>query len=139
MLKAQFGVLDKIKKEYAQVDDDLYTRIKKALKYEFTNKDDKSTFFSLLPPKLRMDLSYIIQKNRVATKINFFKNKDKPFVVYVTQLLKAYKVLKDGYIFEEGDPADNIFFLTKGSAAFFLHDKKETPYLLFEEGSPRIQ
>jgi hypothetical protein len=134
MLKQNISILDKIKKENSLIDADFYMRTRKALKYEFSVKDDKSEFLSLLPPKLRTDLSYLILKNTIAKKIPFFKGKDKHFIVYLAQLLKPGKILKGGYIFEKGDPAEEIIFLVKGAIAFTLPDKNETPFLFIDEG-----
>jgi hypothetical protein len=133
MLKEKMVILDRIRNDNPEVNDDLYLRIRKALKYEFRAQDDKSDLLEVLPTKLKIDLSYIILKNLVS-KIPFFKKRDKYFVVYVTQLLRPMKILKGGYIYESGEPADNIYFLIKGSAAFVLHDFQDAPFLLFEEG-----
>jgi hypothetical protein len=134
MLKQNISIMDKIKKDNPLVNEDLYMRIRKSLKYEFSVKDDTSQFLSILPPKLRTDLSYLILKNTVSNQVPFFKGKDKHFTVYASQFLKPGKILKGGYIFERGDPAEEIIFLVKGCVAFTLTDKNETPFLYINEG-----
>jgi hypothetical protein len=134
LLKEKIGMLDKIRKENKEVDEDLYMRIKKSLKYEYSVKDeDKLVFLKELPPKIKTDLAYVIHKNDVA-KLPFFRNKSKSFIAHVAQLLRPIQIRKGDLIFEEGEPADHIFFILKGKVAYIVNDITDIPFIFFEDG-----
>jgi len=46
--------------------------------------------------------------------VKFFKHKAPHFIAFLAPLLKPIKVEKDQYIYKEGDPIDEIYFLATG-------------------------
>ncbi len=95
--------------------------------------DDRGEFLKELPTKLQTDLAYIIHKEDVA-KFPFFIDKSKNFIAAIAPMLKPIKILKGGFIYEEGDPADSIYFLLNGVASLVIKDKEDIPFLVLEEG-----
>ena len=132
-LRDKFNVLDKIKRENEDLDDDLYIRLRKTLRYEYL-KEDKITFLKDLPEKLKEEFSYIIHKEKVSC-FPYFRNKPKHFITYIAEKLRPIKLIKGSSIYEEGDPCDKIYFLVKGAAAFVLKEYDDTPYLTLQEGN----
>lgn len=55
-----------------------------------------------LPAKLKVELAMEIHKE-IYHNIEFFKYKDKSFIVWVGPLLKPYMVSEEEYIYKEGD------------------------------------
>jgi hypothetical protein len=133
LLKAKLGMLDRVKKENKEMDDDLYSRLRKALTFEFNNFNALK-LLSKLPQKLQEEFSYVLHKEKVL-QFPFFRNKPRKFVTHISPYLKLIKIFEGDYIYEEGDPADNVYFLVNGSAAFVLKHSEDIPFLRFEEGN----
>ncbi len=134
-LNEKFRILDKIKKENFELNEDLYMRIKHAIKFKNSQRDnDSEDFLQDLPPKLRIDLAYIVHIKNIQ-KFNFFRNKSKKFAAIIAQLFKPLKILKGGLIHEEGEGAEHIYFLTKGAVSYvYSNGWDEIPFLTFREG-----
>lgn len=49
-------------------------------------------------------------------------------------LLKPIKVEKDQYVYKEGDPIDEIYFLVSGQAGYALHEHDDTVYVIIDKG-----
>jgi CRP-like cAMP-binding protein len=70
----------------------------------------------------------------IIKKVYFFKNKPPYFIAFVGPLLKPLRVEAGNYIYRQGDPVEEIFFLTKGKAAFVSEVTDGQPYLIIEAG-----
>ncbi len=105
------------------------------MKFEsFAKENEYDDFIRNLPNKLKTDLAYLIYKKQLAN-ISYFKHKPKKFIAWMAPLFIPMKILKDGYIFEEGDIADQIYFLTKGSASLiFSEGVQEFSFYTYEQG-----
>jgi len=68
------------------------------------------------------------------TRIPFFQDKPPHFIAFVGPLLRPVKVFQGEYIYVEGDPIDDIFFLVKGSAALVLRQFSDLAYVYVDEG-----
>jgi CRP-like cAMP-binding protein len=64
----------------------------------------------------------------------FFKNKSRQFISVIGPMLKPQKILKNDYIYSEGSPIDEIYFLSKGKAALVISDKQDIAYLQIDSG-----
>lgn len=54
----------------------------------------------------------------IIKKVFFFKNKPPYFIAFIGPLLKPLRIESANFIYREGDPIEEIFFLTRGRAAF---------------------
>ncbi len=139
-MKEKYGILEKIRKEYSEVNDDLYMRIKQAIKFQSTAKSNENEqLIRFLPQTLKADLAFIVYKKYVQM-FHYFKDKPKAFLAWICPIFHPIKVLKGGVVFEEGDLADQFFFITKGQASFvFQHSKGEFPLVSYGEGKKLFQ
>jgi len=71
---------------------------------------DYSNFLNGLPTQLAVDLSYYMFKE-IMENIPFFQGRTKSFMSSIGPLLKPMKIMKNEYIFMQGDPADECNFL----------------------------
>ena len=46
--------------------------------------------------------------------VKFFRHKPPHFIAFLAPLLTPIKVEKDQYVYKEGDPIDEIYFLVAG-------------------------
>jgi len=86
-----------------------------------------------LPQTLKIELALIMHK-KIIKKIFFFKKKTPHFIAFIGPLLKPLRVEKGNFIYKEGDPIEEIFFLTRGKAAFVNINTDNCPYLVIEPG-----
>lgn len=66
--------------------------------------------------------------------MKFFKKRQPHFIAFVGPMLKPIKVEKDQYIYKEGDPIDEIYFLVSGKAAYALNDYNDQVYVIIDKG-----
>ena len=136
-LKEKLDILNNIRAEY-ELSTDLYMRLKKNLKYDHSkNLMDKFGFLQELPSNLKLELSFTMHKD-IIRAFPFFHDKPRSFVAYIGPLLRPIKVLEGDYIYREGDPIGEIYFLIKGKAQMVLEKFKDTPYIIIEEGKIHI-
>jgi hypothetical protein len=132
-LRRRLAVLDTIKKDYC-LDTDFYMKLRKAIRYDLTHDSfDKFELLKNLPPKDRLHLASIMQKD-IISLFEFFQKKPNSFVCGLAPLLKHIKVSKDDYIYKKGSLVDGIYFLTKGNAGLVLEKQGEIPYVNIEPG-----
>ena len=71
------------------------------VKYEHMRKSKSvMTFIDELPHKIRLELAMEIHKKMYET-INFFKQKEQTFIVWIGTLLRPLKVEEHEYIYKE--------------------------------------
>ena len=132
-LRESMGVLNQIKRQY-NLNFDLYRRLKAALKYDYSkNSVRQFSILNELPQNLKIELA-LIMNSELIKKVNFFRNKPPYFIAFVGPLLKPLRVEATNYIYKVGDPIDDIYFLTKGKAAFISPVIDHQPYLIIEGG-----
>ena len=71
---------------------------------------------------------------KIIKKIYFFRKKTAHFIAFIGPLLKPLRVEKDNVVYKEGDPIEEIFFLTSGKAAFVNPNIDNCPFLIIEPG-----
>lgn len=129
----KLNTLIQIRNQY-NIDNLLYNRLKRALKYGTTQKDDeKMTFLNELPLNLRIELSVIMHKN-VVQGIEFFKNKPPTFIALIGPYLKPFHIGKDEYIFHEGEYADEMYFIKEGDVAIVLKEFNNFEFMTIAKG-----
>jgi CRP-like cAMP-binding protein len=67
-------------------------------------------------------------------KVFFFRNKPAYFIAFIGPLLRPLRIEADIYIYRDGDPIEEIYFLTRGKASFVSQKLDELPYLIIEAG-----
>ena len=129
----KLNTLIQIRNQY-NIDNLLYNRVKRALKYGTMQKDDeKIDFLNDLPLNLRIKLSVIMHKN-VVSEIEFFNNKPETFIALIGPYLKPFHIGKDEYIFHEGEYADEMYFIKTGSVSMVLKEYNNFEFITIEKG-----
>lgn len=72
-----------------------------------------------LPPSLKNEVVNFTIKS-VAYQVPFFKDKNQDFQTKVLPLLKSKNLYKNDIVFSEGDIADEIIFVLRGSVTLFV-------------------
>ena len=138
ILKEKMNVLQNIRKEY-DISTDLYMKLRKVLKYDHKkNQLDRLTFLDELPHNLKVKLSYEMHYN-VISKFPFFKNKPEEFIAHIGALLKPVHIAEGEYIYKEGEPISDIYFLTEGQVAFVLSEFDDSPFITIDKGKSPIR
>ena len=97
-LKQKLQTLNDLKQEF-RLPRELYSKLKKALKYDHNrNISDKSLFMTSLPNALRLELSLILNKD-IITRIPFFSKQRPQFIAYMSPFLKHIQFNKGQYIY----------------------------------------
>ena len=132
-LKGKLALLLDIKEEY-RLPQALYDDLRSALKFDHQrNIDETISFVEELPHKLRIELAYRIHQ-KILSGIEFFTGKPKDFIAFVGRKLRPMRVKRGQYLYKSGDPLLEVYFLTKGEAAFVLPQCNDLAYLIVEEG-----
>lgn len=132
-LRERLATLNQIKRQY-RLSFDLQRRLRSALKYDYSrNSIQQFLILNELPQNLKIELALLMNKE-IIKKVFFFKNKPPYFIAFVGPLLKPMRIEQGNFIYREGDPIEEIFFLTKGKAAFVSKQCDQLPYLMIEAG-----
>ena len=81
--------------------------------------EEQEKLFMNLPPALRSEVIQLTQKN-ITKQIHFFNGKNKDFIRRVIPLLKPRKIYRFDSLFSQGDAAEEIYFVLKGSFALLI-------------------
>ena len=108
-------ILEDIKITHHKINDDLYERICRYLKYKhFNEKKDKNIIIDCLPLGLRNILVYEMYKPIINNFI-FFKSFDNnDFIVRVILAFKPILAMKNDILVKDGDFIEEIIFVKKG-------------------------
>ena len=118
-MNQKLQILSRIKREF-NLDQDIYDKIRKVIKYDLSNSQkDKMNFLQELPNKLRIELSHIMH-DHVISKMYFFKNQPNDFIAYVAPLLVPVKYGQGDYLYKCNDTIDEMYFVSKGTIVFCL-------------------
>jgi CRP-like cAMP-binding protein len=71
---------------------------------------------------------------QIIKRITFFKNKPPYFIAFIGPLLKPLRIEAGNYVYREGDPIEEIYFLTRGKVAFVIHELGDLKYMTVEAG-----
>ena len=62
----------------------------------------------------------------------FFNNKEESFVVWIGTVIRPMNVEESEYIFYDGEPIIEMYFMVKGKAAYVLRRYFNKPYIDIE-------
>ena len=65
-------------------------------------------------------------------QVKFLRYKPPHFIAFLAPLLRPVKVEKDQYIYKEGDPINEIYFLLSGQAGYALDDLDNVVYVIID-------
>jgi CRP-like cAMP-binding protein len=132
-LNEKMGFLRELKDKF-KLSYSFYLNVRKSILYDHNRSTiDKYQFLNSLPPNLRLELSYIMHQSSLES-FPFFKNKSKQLIATLGPMLKPLRVLKDDYIYMEGDPIDEIYFLSSGSASMVIPELDDLIFLAIDSG-----
>ena len=132
-LKEKMAILHELRVDY-RIGQKLFDDLSAALKFDHTrNIGSTINFVNELPYRLRIDLAAKIHQ-KLIFNIPFFRHRPKDFIAFVGPLLRAVRVNQGPYIFRSGEPVIEIYFLSKGEAAFVIPRYEDLAYVLIEEG-----
>ena len=122
-LQKKIETLDELKRVY-KFNTTLYDEIMRTIRFDHS-KNIKQTegFMNELPYRLKVDLSYYIFKRHcedIPWLYSIKKKHRKDFIADIGPRFQPKLVRIGGYIYEEGDPVNEIYFLTKGFAGFVI-------------------
>jgi hypothetical protein len=131
-IKQKYTILENIANDY-NLDTHFLMRLREVIKYQYTkNEVDKYQLLNDLPPKEKSELAHLMNEE-LTTKFTFFTKLPSEILLFLLPLIKHVKIHKGDFIFEEGDPADSIYFVVKGKANYVLKKYHETPYINVNE------
>ena len=98
------------------ISDELAGRMRDTIEYQWdlTRCFDMDEALQLLPQSLRVDVLMYVHKQLIM-KVPFFQDCDDAFIKTVVYRLKSELVLAKDIIFHEGDAADEMYFLRRGT------------------------
>ena len=132
-LKEKMGILNDIRKEYG-VGSKLYDELRQAIKFDHVrNINSTVNFINELPYRLRIELAAKIH-TKIMQNIKFFNNRPKDFIAMIGPMLRPVRVNEGQYVYRSGEPVLEIYFMSKGQAAFVVPQKENVPFVLVEEG-----
>lgn len=120
VLSGKLAVIDEFARQ-SHLDKTILRRLRNAVRYSTEKQGfswaDKIGIFNELPRNLRYEISLAMHKGAAKT-LPFFANKDPYFICSIAPFLQSIMIEEGRYIFEEGEYADEIYFLVKGRAAY---------------------
>lgn len=136
VLSNKLAVIDEFAKQM-RLGKSIQKKLRYALRYSTDKKGfswgDKISIFNELPRNLKYEVAMSMHKG-AAKQLPFFIDKDPMFICHTVPFLQTSMVCEGEYIFQEGEYADEIYFLIKGRAAF-VTGKAKTPYKSLQANS----
>lgn len=122
-------------KHYYDLDFFLCKRIERFLRFgkKTQIQEQQKNLLMELPKNLKIELSAIMYKNLIVG-IEFFKNKPKRFLAFICPYLKLIKINQEDYICDEGDRANEIYFIKSGTVAIVLKNFDNYIVYSFQQG-----
>jgi signal-transduction protein with cAMP-binding, CBS, and nucleotidyltransferase domain len=121
MIEEYTGILSGIAFEY-KLSKQFHKRLHDALVYNLKEKrSDFQTLISSLPPKVASMLKYKMNHKLIENN-QFFTDKPFHFVQRILEFLNPYKAEIGEYVYKEGAPVDEIYFVLSGHVAFIYEN-----------------
>ena len=112
-------------------------RLKRAVRYttEKTgfNWADKRDIFDELPRALKYEVCLCMHQGGIK-KIPFFMDKDFVFVTCIVPFLQPMFIEEKEYVFQEGDYADEMYFIINGRVNY-VYGEQDIPYKSLQAGA----
>lgn len=106
--------------EYAQevnLKKSIKAKLKKSLEYSASKSGsswaEKMNILYEMPKILRYEIA-LAMHNGAARKLSFFFHKDQTVVASIVPMLQPMRIEAQGYVYQTGSTADEVFFLVKG-------------------------
>jgi hypothetical protein len=119
IMNKKIKLLDEIADKY-YIPFDLYTRIKKNLKFEHSKSlSHRWKLLETLPSNLKnklVDYMHKVQLNR----LKFLNNASYEFLIYVVPLMMTIRLLKNDVLFSVGEFVEEMYLITKGNLSLEL-------------------
>lgn len=132
-LKEKMATLNEIQHEY-KVDDDLFNRLVKTIRYDHSKKQkDVLQFMEELPHKLKLELAMFIYRKMFST-VKFFDGKQKSFIVWVGTAIRPLNIQEQEYIIKEGEKIVEMYFIVAGGVGFVLPRYNNKVYINIPKG-----
>ncbi|CAG9315921.1 unnamed protein product [Blepharisma stoltei] len=136
VLNNKLTIIDEFAKE-TKLKKVLRLRLRHALKYSTESAgfswSDKLNIFNELPRELKYEVALSMHQGAIK-HLPFFMEKDKVFVASVVPFLQHLFLKHKEIIFTEGEYADEIYFLYKGTVNYVMGPEKVS-YKKLQEGS----
>lgn len=112
----------------------LYSKIKKTLKYNYT-QDLRSVgeFVEDLPHNLKNELSVHIYET-LYKEVDFLKEKSEIFISWICPMMKGSVATPNEYIFYEGDDITKIYFIRTNFCYYVLPKYQNARYIRISSG-----
>ncbi|CAD8181323.1 unnamed protein product [Paramecium octaurelia] len=128
------STLKNIKKEF-HISNAIFQKVKNELKSGKKNLLlNYNTLLEDLPPQLRVELSFIMNK-QLQEEIKYFQDKAPTFIAAIGPVLTPLKVGAHEYLFMTGDNAEEIYFVKSGKLALVIPDNENFKFLMIKPGS----
>ena len=72
-----------------------------------------------MPPSIRKEVEQFAF-NAIVRKIEFFKDKDKQFLLKIISKFRSIQIYANEILYSERDPADDIYFLLNGQITLYF-------------------
>lgn len=127
-------VLDRLYKDH-EFPLPLYSKIKKAIKYNYTEDlRNVSEFVEELPHNLKNELSIHIYET-LYKEVEFLNEKSEIFISWICPMMKGSVATPNEYIFYEGDEIQNIYFLRSSNCYYVLPKYSNAKYIRITKGT----
>ena len=118
-IKENCAIMQGIANEF-KLNKRFHKKLQDALAYNLKEtRSDFTTVLNSLPPKVASMLKYAMNHKLVEGN-EFFKDKPFHFIQRILEFLVPYKVEAEEYIYREGAPCDEIYFVLNGEVAFLF-------------------
>lgn len=112
--------------ETHKIESELADRMRATVEYqwELTRCFDMDLVLSYMPQSLRVDVLMYVHKQLIM-KVPFFQDCDDAFIKTVVYRLKSEIALEGDTLFEQGDAANEMYFLRRGEVAVVAPNSEE--------------
>ena len=124
MLVSKLAVIEEFARD-ARLTTALKNELRVALQYSTEQSSlswsDKQNLLSELPKKLRYEVALAMHQG-AAKSLHFFDGKDPIFVAAIVPFMQPIFVKAKVSVFQQGEYADEVYFIVKGRVAFVLEE-----------------
>lgn len=126
VLNSKLNMLIELSNKY-KLNKLFYQKLTQAIEYEHRNSPKEvEELINGLPSTLRTQLLIVIYSKLIENNA-FFEGKTDHFVAWVAPQLQPTRIVEDEYIYREGDPISEMFFVIRGEVAYVLSSIAEEP------------
>jgi len=130
LLMSKLAAIDEFASE-CNLDKDLRYRLRYALRYSTSHTgfstQVKRGIFTELPRALRFEVAVAMHQG-AAKVLPFFSDRDQAFVAATVPFLNSLQVQAGEEVYSEGDYADEVYFIVKGSCSVMWQDVSMKKY-----------